>query len=135
VADKLSFDLVSPERVLVSAKCDMVVLPGAEGDFGVLVQHAPLVALLRPGVVAVYQGDKVDQRFFVAGGFAEVNAESCILLAEEGFALEDVSKADAERRLDTARRDLADIGEDGPARLRAEEAVAAAEALVEALAA
>lgn len=131
MADKLSFDLVSPEEVLVSAECDMVVLPGAEGDFGVLALHAPTVALLRPGVVEVYQGDKVDQRFFVAGGFAEVNPQGCILLAEEGFAVDGVSAADAALRLDNAKRDLADIGEDGPARERAEEAVAVAQALVD----
>lgn len=134
MADKLSFELVSPERQLASDSCDMVVMPGEEGDLGILIEHSPLVTLLRPGVVAVYQGDKVERRFFVAGGFAEVSPEGCVVLVEEGFALDDVSKEEAERRLDTAKRDLADLGEDGPRRDRAAKAVDVAEALVEAVA-
>ena len=135
MADKLNFELVSPEEVLVSAACDMVVLPGAEGDFGVLVLHAPTVAMLRPGVVEVYQGDTVDQRVFVAGGFVEVTPEACVLLAEEAFPLDGVTRIDAERRLDVAKRDLADLEEDGPPRERAERAVAIAQALVDVVAA
>ncbi len=133
MAEKLRFELVSPEQVLASDDCDMVVMPGAEGDFGVLIEHAPLVALLRPGVVEIYQGDKVEKRLFVAGGFAEVGPKACVLLTEEGLALEGFAKADAERRLDGARRDLADVTEEGPVRVRAEEAVRVAEALVEAI--
>lgn len=135
MADKLNFELVSPERVLASEACDMVVMPGEEGDLGILVEHAPIVTLLRPGVVALYLGDKVEKRFFVSGGFAEVNPAGCILLTEEGLALEDMSRSDAERRLDTARRDLADLSEEGPAKDRAEKAVKVAEALVDAVAA
>ena len=71
--DKLAFELVSPERVLASVHADMVVVPGEDGDFGVLVEHAPLLSLLRPGVISIYQGQQVEQRIFVEGGFAEVN--------------------------------------------------------------
>lgn len=134
MADKLSFELVSPERQLAADSCDMVVMPGEEGDLGVLIEHSPLVTLLRPGVVAVYQGDKIERRFFVAGGFAEVSAEGCVVLVEEGFALDDVSKEEAERRLDIAKRDLTDLDEDAPGRDRAAKAVDVAEALVEAVA-
>ena len=73
MASKVAFELVAPERLLASIEADMVVIPGAEGDFGVLPDHAPLMSLLRPGVIAVYQGDRVDRRLFVDGGFAEVN--------------------------------------------------------------
>ena len=135
MADKLNFELVSPERMLADETCDMVVMPGEEGDLGILVEHAPIVTLLRPGVVALYQGDNVEKRFFVSGGFAEVNPKGCILLTEEGVALEDVSRDEAERRLDTARRDLADLTEEGPVKERAEKAVRIAEALVDAVAA
>ena len=79
---KVEFELVSPERLLASIDADMVVVPGADGDFGVLPNHAPLMSLLRPGVIAVYQGDRVDQRLFVTGGFAEVNERGCTVLAE-----------------------------------------------------
>ena len=133
MAEKLRFELVSPEEVLASEDCDMVVMPGEEGDFGVLIEHSPLVALLRPGVVEIYQGDKVERRLFVAGGFAEVHPKGCVLLTEEGLALEGFAKAEAERRLDTARRDLADVAEDGPVKVRAEQAVKIAEALVDAI--
>jgi F-type H+-transporting ATPase subunit epsilon len=132
LADKLNFELVSPERQLASEACDMVVVPGEEGDLGILVEHAPVVTLLRPGVVAVYQGDKVEKRFFVVGGFAEVNENGCILLTEEGFDLAETSTEAAERRLDTARRDFDDVTDEGPARERAAKAVRVAEALVEA---
>lgn len=73
---KVSFRLVMPERELLATEADMVVVPGSEGDFGVLPGHAPLVSTVRPGVLEVYQGSKVQQRFLVAGGFAEVTPES-----------------------------------------------------------
>lgn len=133
MAEKLNFEMVSPERQLASDTCDMVVMPGEEGDLGILTEHAPLVTLLRPGVVEVYQGDKVDRRFFVAGGFAEVSDAGCTVLVEEGFLLDDVTGEEASRRLDTAERNLADIAEDGPQRERAAKAVHVAQALVEAL--
>jgi len=133
VADKLNFELVSPERELASEACDMVVMPGEDGDLGILVEHSPMVVLLRPGVVAVHDGGAVAKRFFVAGGFAEVRAEGCILLTEEGMDLAEVAREAAARRLDTAQRDFAELTEEGPARARAERQVHVAEALVEAV--
>ena len=79
--DKVLFELVSPERLLASEQVDMVVVPGAEGDFGVLPRHAPLLSVLRPGVVGLWQGNAETTRIFVAGGFAEVNEEGCTVLA------------------------------------------------------
>ena len=76
---KVAFELVAPERLLASIDADMVVIPGADGDFGVLPNHAPLMSLLRPGVISVYQGDKIDRRLFVAGGFAEVRLRASLL--------------------------------------------------------
>ncbi len=102
---KVAFELVSPERLLASIDADMVVIPGAEGDFGVLPNHAPLMSLLRPGTIAVYQGDRVDRRLFVAGGFAEINERGCTVLAERAEPLEDIA-------LDGARQELRDVEED-----------------------
>ncbi len=102
---KVAFELVAPERLLASIDADMVVIPGADGDFGVLPNHAPLMSLLRPGVISVYQGDKIDRRLFVAGGFAEVNEQGCTVLAERAEPLEDIP-------LDAARQDLRDVEED-----------------------
>jgi F-type H+-transporting ATPase subunit epsilon len=130
LADKLNFELVSPERALASEQCDMVVMPGEEGDLGVLVEHAPMVVLLRPGVVAVYEADRVAKRFFVSGGFAEIKPEGCMLLTEEGVDLAQVSRDEAATRLDTAQRDYAEMTEEGPARERAYRSVVVAEALV-----
>ena len=81
--DPFTFDLVSPEKLLLSEYVEMVVVPGAEGDFGVLIGHAPLISALRPGVIDTYAGTKVEKRIFVAGGFAEVIGERCTVLAEE----------------------------------------------------
>ena len=69
--DKVEFELVAPEALVFSAAADMVVVPGAEGDFGVLAGHAPLITLVRPGVIDVHDEGGVTMRIFVAGGFAE----------------------------------------------------------------
>lgn len=103
MADKVEFELVSPAKLLYSEPVDMVVVPGAEGDFGVLPNHAPLISLVRPGVIAVHEDGKVTQEIFVAGGFAEVTTERCTVLAEEAMPVADIDKAAAEARLQTAR--------------------------------
>ena len=109
---KVAFELVAPERLLASIDCDMVVIPGAEGDFGVLPNHAPLMSLLRPGVIAVYQGDQVDRRLFVDGGFAEVNERGCTVLAERAEPVEDIPADAARQELHDAEEDLADAKTD-----------------------
>ena len=131
MADTVEFELVSPERLLLSGPVEMVVVPGSEGDFGVLPGHAPLISTVRPGVIATYENGAVDQRIFVAGGFAEVSGERCTVLAEEAIALEDIDRAGAETRLAEAREALGDA--EGDADVRAAEAnVAVAEALLQA---
>ena len=80
----ISFDLVSPEQLIYNDKAGMIIVPGKEGDIGVLPGHSKLLSSLRPGRVMVYGEDKqLLQSFFVSGGFVEVNPEKCILLAEE----------------------------------------------------
>ena len=81
MAEKLHFELVSPEKLLKSADVDMVVVPGTEGDFGVLPKHAPLVSTLRTGIIEVHN-DSEAEKLLVVGGFAEVNSEGLIILAE-----------------------------------------------------
>jgi F-type H+-transporting ATPase subunit epsilon len=104
---KVAFELVAPERLIASLDADMVVIPGAEGDFGVLPGHAPLMSLLRPGVISVYQGNTVERRLFVAGGFAEVNGKGCTVLAEKAEPFEEVTPEIARRDLRAAEEDLA----------------------------
>ena len=80
----ISFDLVSPEQLVFNDKAGMIIVPGKEGDIGVLPGHSKLLSSLRPGRVMVYGEDKqLLQSFFVSGGFVEVNPEKCIVLAEE----------------------------------------------------
>lgn len=81
MADKLKFDLVSPEKLVLSAEVDAVQIPGAEGDFGVLPNHSPVMAMIRPGTLVV-ENDGTEQRFTLDGGFADVTPEGVTVLAE-----------------------------------------------------
>jgi F-type H+-transporting ATPase subunit epsilon len=111
-ADKVEFELVSPERLLLSEQVDMVVVPGAEGDFGVLPRHAPLISTLRPGIIRVFEGREVKQRIFVAGGFAEVTPERCTVLAEEAVPVGEIDAAKVDQELKNLGEDLADAKTD-----------------------
>jgi F-type H+-transporting ATPase subunit epsilon len=132
MAEQVQFELVSPERLLVSRAVEMVVVPGVEGDFGVLPGHAPLVSEVRPGVIAVFTDGKVDERIFVAGGFAEVTAERCTVLAEQALPVGEIERGAVEAALKDARDDLADAKSD-QARAAAEAAIGVAEAKIAAL--
>ena len=110
--NKVAFELVAPERLLAKLEADMVVIPGAEGDFGVLPEHAPLMSLLRPGVISVYLGDRIDRQLFVDGGFAEVNPQGCTVLAERAQPLDEITAETARQELRDAEEDLADAKTD-----------------------
>ena len=109
---KVAFRLVMPERELLSTEADMVVVPGSEGDFGVLHGHAPLISTVRPGVLEVFQGSKAEQRFLVAGGFAEVTAERCTVLADEAVPFESVTADQLADRERLAQEELSDAETD-----------------------
>lgn len=102
----VQFELVSPERLLMSVDADMVTLPGGDGDFGVLPGHAPLISTLRPGVIEVQAGGRSDD-IFVRGGFAEVANDRLTVLAEAAIPLGDVDRQDIERQLRQAQEELA----------------------------
>ena len=88
----ISFDLVSPENLVFSEEVGMIIVPGKDGDFGVLPGHSKLMSSLRPGRIMIYSEDKnLLKSFFVSGGFAEVNPEKCIILAE---SVDDMSVLD-----------------------------------------
>ena len=108
MADKILFELVSPTKLVVSSPVDMVVVPGTEGDFGALAQHAPMIATVRPGVIDIHDGGKVAKQIFVAGGFAEVTEERVTVLAEEAIPLADLTKDIAATRMQAARVALSD---------------------------
>ena len=131
MADAVQFELVSPERLVMSAEVGMVVVPGAEGDFGVLPGHAPMISTVRPGVIHVFEGGSVKTRIFVAGGFAEVTTERCTVLAEEALPVDDIDKPAAEQALSDARDGIGAAQSDSE-RKAAEGAVSIAEAKIEA---
>ena len=113
MADKVEFELVAPERLILSQAVDMVVVPGGEGDFGVLPGHSLLLSTVRPGVIAVHNEGAVRERIFVGGGFAEVTPERCTVLADEAVPVQDIDRAKVEGRLKDLRDDLADAKTDG----------------------
>ncbi len=134
---RIEFELVSPERLLKSEPVEMVVVPGAEGDFGVLPGHSLLIATVRPGVIDIHEGGQVRESIFVAGGFAEVSPERCTVLAEEAVPVADIDKAAAEKRLEDAKAALAEAGSeengDTITKAGAEKELEAAEAMLAAI--
>ena len=79
------FELITPNKNLVSGEFDMVVVPGEEGDFGVLPHHSNLISQIRPGLLNTYKNDKIDKSFFLYSGFAEVSDNKLIVLSETAF--------------------------------------------------
>lgn len=103
MADKLHFSLVSPARELFSGPVDHVIAPGSEGEFGVLVNHAPFMTTLKNGVVRVLEGDAVTMRIYVRGGFADVTPAGLTILAEEARDLSGVQAGEVDGEIEAAR--------------------------------
>lgn len=132
MAENFHFDLVSPERLLISADVEEVIVPGADGDFMVLPKHAPIVAMLRPGILTIPSLDGGERKFFVRGGFAEAGPEQLTVLAQQAVPLEELNKAQIEQEIEWAKEDLADA-QDEDARLQATDALERLETLKEVL--
>ena len=105
----LQFELVSPEQLLVSRDVDMVVVPGTEGNFGVLPGHAPLISTIRPGTIDIYEGSAIAERIFVAGGLAEVTPEGCTVLADEATPTDRLDRAELDAELQTIDANLSSL--------------------------
>jgi F-type H+-transporting ATPase subunit epsilon len=127
MADKLHFDLVSPEQRLFEGEVDMVVVPGEEGDFGVLPGHAPLMSAIRMGAIAVHDGGQVT-RTFIRGGFAEVTPAGLSVLAEEAIDLATFDASGLDAEIQNAREDIS-AAKETHEREHAEAALARLEAL------
>lgn len=127
--EQVEFELVSPERLLLSKGVEMVVVPGAEGDFGVLPRHTPMVSNLRPGVIQVYEKGNVTERIFVAGGFAEVTPTRCTVLADQAMPVDELDRAATEVKLKDLREDLTDT-KNAAARASAEKQIAVCEEIL-----
>src|SRR5438874_639243 len=99
MADRVQFELVTPERLIVSTEVEMVVVPGSEGNFGVLPGHAPFISTLRPGTVDLYESRAITERIFVVGGIAEVTPERCTVLADEAVAPDSLDRGELDAQL------------------------------------
>lgn len=117
MADKLHFSLVSPARELFSGEVDHVIAPGSDGEFGVLVNHAPFMTTLKNGVVRVEDNGETTMRLFVRGGFADVTPAGLTILAEEAVNMDSVSAESIQKDLDETRQALLAEGKDGNAAL------------------
>jgi F-type H+-transporting ATPase subunit epsilon len=95
----LQLEIVSPEKLLLSRAVEMVTIPAAEGEMGVLENHSPMLVMLRGGVITLTENGQATDRLYVAGGFAEVTPERCTVLANEAVPVADLSRATAEQRL------------------------------------
>jgi F-type H+-transporting ATPase subunit epsilon len=112
MAEPFKFELVSPERLLVSGEVEQVLVPGAEGDMTVLAKHAPVLTTLRPGLLDIgFPGGK-SQRFFIRGGFAEVNPEGLTVLAETAIDLDELKAEQLLQAIKDAEEDVADLEND-----------------------
>ncbi|MCA8899245.1 MAG: ATP synthase F1 subunit epsilon, partial [Hyphomonas sp.] len=116
MADKLHFSLVSPAKELFSGDVDHVIAPGTDGEFGVLVNHAPFMTTLRNGVVRVLEGDHVKMRIFVRGGFADVTPAGLTILAEEARVLEDVKLDEVQAEMEATLLKIQSLDKDSSER-------------------
>ena len=107
----VNFELVTPERLLVSRDVDMVVVPGSEGNFGVLPGHAPLISTIRPGTIDIYEGRNITERIFVVGGIAEVTPERCTVLADEALPPDSLDRAALDAELTEIEGNLPSLRE------------------------
>ncbi|MAW79112.1 MAG: F0F1 ATP synthase subunit epsilon [Parvularcula sp.] len=119
MADKLHFNLVSPEKEIMSANVDQVDIPGSEGLLGILPKHSPMMTILAPGVVWVKDGGQ-ETRVFVRGGFAEITPAGLTVLAEEAVMVKDLNAEDIAKRIRNCEEDLGDADTSPETRRHAE---------------
>ena len=114
------FELVSPERLLFAGEVESVVVPGTEGQFTVMRDHAPFMSTMKPGVIEVNEGGSKSQRLFVRGGFADVSPSGLTILAEQAIPVEDINLAHIEAEIQYAQEDLSDAQTDEARRAASE---------------
>jgi F-type H+-transporting ATPase subunit epsilon len=113
MAEKFKFELVSPEKLLVSDQVEQVLVPGSEGEMTVLFGHAPVLTTLRPGLLDIVFGGGKEARYFVHGGFAEASPAGLTVLAETAVDLEKMHAGILDQAIKNAEEDLADADEEG----------------------
>ena len=105
----LALEIIGPEKLLLARAVDMVVIPGTEGDLGILPGHSKMITSLRGGLVDLYQNNTITDRFFVSGGFAEVTEERCSVLADDITRKSDLDIHVAEAALTKAKEAYAAV--------------------------
>jgi F-type H+-transporting ATPase subunit epsilon len=110
--DPFKFELVSPERLLVSSDVEQVLVPGTEGEMTVLARHAPVLTTLRPGLLDIVYPAGQHQRYFIRGGFAEINPAGLTVLAETAIDLDELRADQLAQAIKDAEEDVADAAED-----------------------
>jgi len=108
VAETFKFELVSPERLLLSVDVDQVLVPGSEGDFTMLANHAPVLAVLRPGLLDVVLPGGKEQRYYVRGGFAEAGPDGLTVLARTAINIDELDRARLDQEIKDAQEDVND---------------------------
>ena len=132
MSDMVAFELVSPEKLVFSKQIEMAILPAEDGDLGVQIGHAPVIASLRPGTISVFKGTSVEDRIFVAGGFLEITETRCTILAEEAVVIDDIDIDAVKQQISDFTDDIK-IAESDDARLNAEASLVIANAKLEAV--
>ncbi|WP_025842193.1 ATP synthase F1 subunit epsilon [Asaia platycodi] len=105
-------EIISPEKLLFQKEVEMAVIPGEEGDIAAMPDHAPIMLLLRGGIVSLYENGVVTERFFVSGGFADITADRCTILADEALLVEEIVLSEAESRLEMLETQLTNVAAD-----------------------
>ena len=132
MSEALQIHIVTPAALLLSEEVEMVVIPGAEGDFGVMKDHVSFISMIRPGVIEVYQSGSVSQRYFVSGGYAETHGHECTILAEMIENMAEITNESVAQELKDAQKSL-ERAENDTERSKAEQAIYIAEAKQQAL--
>lgn len=117
MADSFNFELVSPERLLLSAQVTEVVIPATDGEMTVMANHAPTMTTVKPGVVTVKMADGKSDRFAVFGGFADILPTGCTLLAESAVHVDELDRTVLENRIAAVRSELDGAGDEKKTRL------------------
>ncbi|WP_011582532.1 MULTISPECIES: F0F1 ATP synthase subunit epsilon [Chelativorans] len=106
MAKTFTFELVSPERLLLSEEVEQVVIPGTEGEMTVMAEHAPVMTGIKPGVITVVRAGSEREQFVVFGGFADITPDGCRLLAESATRVKELDRADLARRIEEVRAEV-----------------------------
>ena len=112
MAEPFAFEFVSPERLILSGEATEVQVPGTDGEFTVMANHAPVMSTIKPGVIGVTMADGESSKFFIRGGFADVSPAGLTVLAEQAVNLAEFNMDDLDQQIKDLQEDVADADSD-----------------------